>query len=147
MKGKIVLILKFSFHSESTTTLNYQMDVLPRLTQNIGLFRCFFLLLFLFDTSKIICISFFLMFFKLLTTPKTLEHAANKFYSIKFMSTILLFYVPVQINLTFTVKTLLNEVLEYKSLRFPVSTCESFRSTSKRNLSATSCFGFKSEME
>ena len=58
-----------------------------------------------------------------------------------------LVYVSVQINLTFTLKKLLNEVLEYKSFRLPVSTCESFRSTSKRNLSATSCFGFKSEME
>ena len=90
---------------------------------------------------------------KLLTTAKTLEHAVHKFCSINislFMSsmTVILFvYVSVQINLTFTLKKLLNEVLEYKSLRLPVSTCESFRSTSKRNLSATSCFGFKSEME
>ena len=37
-----LVILKFSFHSESTTPLNYQMDVLPGLTQNIGLFRCIY---------------------------------------------------------------------------------------------------------
>ena len=50
-----------------------------------------------------------------LTTPKILEHAAHKFCSINisfFMSTaaILFVYVPVRINLAFTLKKLLNEV-------------------------------------
>ena len=92
------------------------MDVLPGLTQEIviGLFRCFFLLLFLFESSnrnRIIASLSFLCFEvrKLLTTQKTLEHSAHKLCSINisfFMSkaAILFVYVPFQINLTFTFK-------------------------------------------